>query len=29
VILAAILDIAHWRAGWTPRQQAPGYPARV
>ena len=29
VILAAILDIAHWGAGWSQRRQAPGFPART
>lgn len=25
-ILAALLDVAHWGAGWTQRRSAPGYP---
>ena len=29
VILAALVDITHWGAGWTQRRQAPGYPARA
>ena len=29
VILAGILDIAHWGAGWSQRREAPGFPART
>jgi hypothetical protein len=29
VILAAILDVGHWGASWTQRQQAPGYPSQI
>ena len=27
VVLAGILDVAHWGGGWTQRQQVPGYPS--
>ena len=27
VVLAGILDIAHWGSGWTQRRQVPGYPS--
>ena len=27
VVLAGILDIAHWGGGWTQRRQVPGYPS--
>ena len=29
IVLAAILDVVHWGAGWTQRRQAPGYPGTV
>ena len=29
VILAGLLDLAHWGTSWTQRQQVPGYPSRV
>ncbi|MFG1818241.1 hypothetical protein ACGFIF_31065 [Kribbella sp. NPDC049174] len=29
IVLAGVLDIAHWAASWTQRRQAPGYPSTV
>jgi len=28
VIVAALVDVTHWGAGWTQRHQTPGYPSQ-
>lgn len=29
IVLAGLLDLAHWGGGWSQRRQAPGYPTQA